>query len=139
MKITHRKIVEVHNVLEGLGKKIFAPKLAFQVIRAKQALAPEIEAIVEAQKLLALTPEIEAYNAEQKALDQNDPEFREKSMAIYEKNKDLVDGYRQKEAEFNKMLDEEIELEIPGIELNLLPEDALTVSDIETLMSILVD
>lgn len=133
MKTTRRNLVEIHNIIERISSKIVSPKLAFRFIKIKQAVKPEIEAIAEAQRPLAFTPEIEAYNAEQKALSQEDPEYRAKSLAIYEAHKELVEGYREKEREFSAMLAEEIEIDAPTIDPDSLPEDLLTIAEIETL------
>ncbi len=136
MKTTRRNIAAIHNILEKLSSKIVAPKTAFRLIKIKQAIRSEVEAIAEVQGTLAITPEIEAYNAKQREIPKDDPEYQKKSMAVYEENKELVDGYRAKEKEFNAMLDEEVEIEIPTIDVESLPEDLLTVSEIETLSSL---
>lgn len=139
MKLDRRTIIEIHNIIEGLSEKVVSPKLAFQLIKAKQAIANEINALAEAQKKLAITPEIEAYNAEQKALDTSDPEYAEKSKAIYEAHKELVDGFRKLDAEFGEMLKGEVDVEFDKIDISLLPEDVLTVKEIETLMPLFKD
>ena len=136
MKTTRRNIAAIHNILEKLSSKIVAPKTAFRLIKIKQAIRYEVEAIAEVQGTLAITPAIEVYNAKQREIPKDDPDYQKKSMAIYEENKELVDGYRAKEKEFNAMLDEEIEIEIPTIDVESLPEDVLTVSEIETLSSL---
>ena len=136
MKLTRRKIVDIYNLVESVADKVVSPKLAFKFIKLKQACKPEIDAIVEAQKTVMITPEIEEYNRKQAELDKNDPEYAKKSLEIYQENKDLVDDFKKKDLEFGEMLEEEVEIEVPEIDLDTLPEGVFKVKDLELLAEI---
>lgn len=137
MKFTRRKIIDIYNLVESVADKVVSPKLAFKFIKLKQACKPEIDAIVEAQKTVAITPEIEAYNKKQMELDKTAPDYAEKSMALYEENKELVEDFRKKDQEFGEMLNEEVEIEVPEIDLDSLPEGVFKVKELELLSEII--
>lgn len=137
MKFTRRKIIDIYNLVESVADKVVSPKLAFKFIKLKQACKPEIDAIVEAQKTVAITPEIEAYNKKQMELDKTAPDYTEKSMTLYEENKELVEDFRKKDQEFGEMLNEEVEIEVPEIDLDSLPEGVFKVKDLELLSEII--
>ena len=133
IELTRKQIAEAFRVFGKVGDKVVSPKLAFFFIRNKSILKDEVEAIAKAQQSLALTPEIEEYNRKQQALDPKSETFKADSDKIYADNKELVDGYRKRDAEFTEMLGEKVSVNVVPVKVSELPEDLLTVSDLEAI------
>ena len=97
MKLTRKQIVDVHNALSKFEGKAMSLRCGFALNKAKQAIAGEITALVEAQGKLRLTPELEEYNKAISELDRSDVEkYNEEAKAIYEQHKDAVEEFRSR-------------------------------------------
>lgn len=140
MKLTRKQIVDVHNALSKFEGKAMSLRCGFALNKAKQAIAGEITALVEAQGKLRLTPELEEYNKAISELDRSDVEkYNEEAKAIYEQHKEAVEEFRKKDAEFGELLKEEVEVDIKPIPSSILPDDVLTLAEIEAIMPVLTE
>lgn len=140
MKLTRRQIVDIHNAISKFDGKAMSLRCGFALNKMKQAISGEIAALVEAQAKLQLTPELEEYNKAIAALDRSDVEkYNKEAKVIYDAHKKAVEDFRKKDAEFGELLNEEVEVEITPIATSMLPDDVLTLAEIESIMPVLTE
>lgn len=141
VKMTRNQLYAIYNILGKARDKVMSPKVSYFFLRNSQILHPEIEAIQKASEVLRITPEIEEYNKKQqdllKELGADNPEYREKSMALYNENLSLIEDYRKKEAEFNSLMEDEVTVNIAQISFKEIPEGIFTTDDIQNLLNFL--
>lgn len=141
VKMTRNQLMTAYNIFGKVRDKVMTPKVSYFFLRNSQILQPEIEAIQKASEVLRITPEIEEYNKKQqdlaKELGTDNPEYGEKSMALYNENISLIEDYRKKEAEFNALMEEEVTVNIAQISFNEIPEGVFTTNDIQSILCFL--
>ncbi len=159
MKTTRENLLQVSMILETLMQKEMKAKGAYGIAKNKKVVEEEVEVLREAQAKIQPMEEYLEFekqridvckdfsdkdeNGEAKTIsgpgggqfmipDEKKPDFEAKVEELKEEFKEAIEDKDKKEAEWNELLSEEIELDVHVIKIDFLP-DNITPAQIDIL------